>query len=57
MPGTACEGTHYKFMGWVEASYINEDGSLKDGYTLIPGSESGHCADTKTFYAIWAEEE
>ena len=56
-PGTACEGTHYKFMGWVEAAYINEDGTLKDGYTLIPGSESGHCADNKTFYAIWAEEE
>lgn len=56
-PGEACEGTHYKFMGWVEADYINEDGTLKDGYTLIPGSESGHCADNKTFYAIWAEEE
>jgi hypothetical protein len=56
-PGEACEGTHYKFMGWVEAAYINEDGTLKDGYTLIPGSESGHCADNKTFYAIWAEEE
>lgn len=56
-PGEACEGTHYKFMGWVEADYINEDGTLKDGFTLIPGSESGHCADKKTFYAIWAEEE
>ena len=56
-PGEACEGTHYKFMGWVEADYINEDGTLKDGFTLIPGSESGHCADNKTFYAIWAEEE
>ena len=56
-PGEACEGAHYKFMGWVEAAYINEDGTLKDGFTLIPGSESGHCADNKTFYAIWAEEE
>lgn len=56
-PGEACEGTHYKFMGWVESAYINEDGTLKDGYTLIPGSESGQCADNKTFYAIWAEEE
>jgi len=56
-PGDGCEGKHYKFMGWVEADYINEDGTLKDGFTLIPASQSGHCADGKTFYAIWAEEE
>lgn len=56
-PGEACEGKHYKFMGWVEADYINEDGTLKNGFTLIPASQSGQCADGKTFYAIWAEEE
>ena len=56
-PGDGCEGKHYIFMGWVEADYINEDGTLKDGFTLIPASQSGQCADGKTFYAIWAEEE
>lgn len=55
--GSLCEGEHYHFLGWVEESYINDDGTLKAGATLYPAGDSGHTANNKTFYAIWAKEE
>ncbi len=53
---TYCDEKHYHFMGWVEDSDINDDGTLKAGYTLYPAGHSGHTAANKTFYAIWAKE-
>lgn len=52
-----CEKDHYKFLGWLESTYINDDGSLKDGATshLIPASGTTD-ATGKTYYAIWGEE-
>lgn len=52
-----CEGQHKHFMGWVEESDINEDGSLKAGATIYPGNQSGMCAEGKKYYAVWADEE
>lgn len=52
-----CEGEHYHFLGWVEEDDINDDGTLKSGYTLYPAGDSGHTAANKTYYAIWAKEE
>lgn len=54
---THCDEKHYHFIGWVESSYIDEDGTLKDGYTIYPAGDSGHTAANKTFYAIWAKED
>ena len=54
-PGSYCVGQHYKFVGWVEESDLNDDGTLKDGYTLIrPGTVME--ADLTTYYAIWAKD-
>lgn len=53
---TYCDEKHYHFMGWVEDTYINDNGTLKDGYTLYPAGHAGHTAANKTFYAIWAKE-
>jgi len=56
-----CMDKHYHFLGWVNSEDINDDGTLKDGYTLIPADDdnsgSGYTADNKTFYAIWVKEE
>lgn len=54
---TYCDEKHFHFLGWVEESYINDDGTLKDGYTLYPAGDSGHTANNKTYYAIWGKEE
>ena len=59
-PSAGCETNHSNFVGWVEAGFINEDGTLKIdavGFQIIPASESNHCADGKTFYAVWGETE
>lgn len=57
-PGnTYCDEKHYHFLGWVEESEINDDGTLKAGATLYPAGDAGHTAANKTFYAIWAKEE
>ena len=53
---TYCDEKHYHFMGWVEDTYINDNGTLKDGYTLYPAGHAEHTAANKTFYAIWAKE-
>ena len=53
---TYCDEKHYHFMGWVEDTDINDNGTLKDGYTLYPAGHPGHTAANKTFYAIWAKE-
>ena len=55
-PGEGCGGQHYKFIGWVKSTYVNDDGSLKDGATIVPGGESGHAATGDTYYAIWGED-
>lgn len=55
-----CDDKHYHFMGWVEDTYVKEDGTLDTeavGYTLYPAGDAGHTANNKTFYAIWAKEE
>ena len=52
-----CDEKHYHFLGWVEESYINDDGTLMSGATLYPAGDGGHTAANKTFYAIWAKEE
>ena len=52
-----CDEKHYHFLGWVEESEINDDGTLKSGYTLYPAGDSGHTANNKTYYAIWGKEE
>ena len=54
---THCDEKHYHFIGWVEESDINENGTLKAGATLYPAGDAGHTAANKTFYAIWAKEE
>lgn len=54
---TYCDELHYHFLGWVEESDLNENGTLKDGYTLYPAGDAGHTAANKTFYAIWGKEE
>ena len=53
--GADCKENHYKFKGWVVADEINEDGTLKSGYTLIT-SGSSMTASNKIYYAVWAEE-
>lgn len=50
-----CDDKHYHFLGWVVEDEINNDGTLKSGYTLYPAGDAGHTADNKTFYAIWAK--
>ena len=54
-PDSGCEGEHYKFVGWVEESYVKSDGTLNSGYTLITGGSAG-TASEKTYVAIWAKE-
>ena len=51
----SCEELHYKFVGWVEESYVKSDGTLDTGYTLISGGSAGTASD-KTYIAIWAKE-
>ena len=51
----SCEELHYKFVGWVEESYVKSDGTLNSGYTLITGGSAGTASD-KTYIAIWAKE-
>ena len=53
---TYCDEKHYHFLGWVEESEINDDGTLKSGYTLYPAGHSGHTAANTTYYAVWGEE-
>ena len=55
--GEDCTTNHYKFKGWVAADEVNEDGSLKTGYTLIAGGTTGKSATNTSYYAVWAEEE
>lgn len=50
-----CESEHYKFVGWVESSYVKSDGTLNSGYTLYTAGSSG-TASEKTYIAIWAKE-
>ena len=52
-----CDEKHYHFLGWVEDSDLNDDGTLKDGYTLYPAGDAGHTANNKTYYAVWGKEE
>lgn len=52
-----CMDNHYKFIGWVISTDVNDDGSLKGGYTLIPGGATGKYATGATYIAVWAEEE
>lgn len=52
-----CDEKHYHFIGWVEESDINENGTLKAEATVYPAGDGGHTAANKTFYAIWAKEE
>lgn len=54
--GADCKENHYKFKGWVAENEINENGTLKGGYTLISGGTS-MTASNKKYYAVWAEEE
>lgn len=54
--GEDCKTNHYKFKGWVVSTEINDDGTLKDGYTLI-SSGTSMTASNKIYYAVWAEEE
>ena len=53
--GEDCKTNHYKFKGWVDKEEINDDGTLKDGYTLI-SSGTSMTASNKVYYAVWAEE-
>lgn len=49
------EEKHYKFVGWVEASDMNADGSLKSEYTLhLQGSAM--TGSNTTYYAVWAKD-
>lgn len=52
-----CAETHYHFVGWLSEDYVNADGTLKSGYEdyLYEPGHSGHTANNKTYYAIWAE--
>lgn len=52
-----CDDKHYHFIGWVEESDINENGTLKAEATVYPAGDAGHTANNKTYYAIWAKEE
>ena len=54
--GEDCKTNHYKFKGWVVQEEINDDGTLKSGYTLITAGSS-MTASNKIYYAVWAEEE
>ena len=54
--GEDCKTDHYKFKGWVVSTEINDDGTLKGGYTLI-SSGTSMTASNKIYYAVWAEEE
>ena len=51
-PGSLSLGLHYKFVGWVEEDGLNDDGTLKSGYTPIPPGTPME-ADLTTYYAIW----
>jgi hypothetical protein len=55
-----CDDKHYHFLGWVEDTYVKEDGTLDTeavGFEIIPAGDSGHTANNKTYYAIWGKEE
>ena len=57
-PGdTYCEAKHYKFIGWVLSTSVNEDGTLKNDAVVVPAGESGHYATNVTWNAVWADEE
>lgn len=57
-PGdTYCEEKHYKFIGWVLSTSINDDGTLKNDAVIVPAGDGGHYATNVIWNAVWADEE
>jgi uncharacterized repeat protein (TIGR02543 family) len=54
--GDYCGGKHYKFIGWVLSTSVNDDGTLKNDAVIVPGKQSGWNCTGATYYAVWAAE-
>ena len=52
--GDYCGGKHYKFIGWVLSTSVNDDGTLKNDAVIVPGKQSGWNCTGATYYAVWA---
>lgn len=55
--GSECEGEHYKFVGWVDEDYVDDDGTLLTGYSIVSGETTSWNASGTNYYAVWAKEE
>lgn len=53
----SCKATHYKFVGWVDEDYVDTDGTLKTGYSIVSGSTTDWDATGTTYIAIWGVKE
>lgn len=51
-----CNDLHYKFIGWVLSTSVNEDGTLKNDAVIVSGGQSGWVCTGSTYYAVWAAE-
>ncbi len=54
--GDYCGGKHYKFIGWVLSTSVNDDGTLKNDAVIVPGKQNGWNCTGSTYYAVWAAE-
>lgn len=51
-----CNDLHYKFVGWVLSTSVNDDGTLKNDAVVVPGGQGGWNCTGVTYYAVWATE-
>ena len=55
-----CQGTHYKFIGWVESTCFNSNGTVNTsapGYEVIQSCTGCWDAKGKNYWAVWAKEQ
>ena len=51
-----CNDLHYKFVGWVLSTSVNDDGTLKNDAVIVPGGQGSWNCTGSTYYAVWAAE-
>ena len=51
-----CADLHYKFVGWVLSTSVNDDGTLKNDAVIVPGGQGSWNCTGSTYYAVWAAE-
>ena len=51
-----CNDLHYKFIGWVISTSVNDNGTLKNDAVIVPGGQGSWNCTGATYYAVWAAE-